>query len=89
VDLFEVFGSVTRVKILRILFRYGEAHVNRLAELLGINARAVRHHVNVLKRVGLVVEYKMGNLKVITLNYDDPRVRLLREIFNILEQLCS
>lgn len=58
-DFFKVFGDMTRVKILYVLFQ-SEMCVCDLAEVLGMSQSAISHQLRVLKHMKLVVNRRDG-----------------------------
>ena len=58
-DFYKVFGDVTRVKILCVLFQ-SELCVCDLAEALGMNQSAVSHQLKILKQAKLVKNTRAG-----------------------------
>ena len=60
-DFYKVFGYVTRVKILCVLFQ-SELCVCDLAEVLGMTQSAVSHQLRVLKQAKLVKNRREGKI---------------------------
>ena len=60
-DFYKVFGEVTRVKILCVLFQ-SELCVCDLAEVLGMTQSAVSHQLRVLKQAKLVKNRREGKI---------------------------
>ncbi len=60
-DFYKVFGDVTRVKILCVLFQ-SELCVCDLAEVLGMSQSAVSHQLRVLKQAKLVNNRREGKI---------------------------
>ena len=60
-DFYKVFGDVTRVKILCVLFQ-SELCVCDLAEVLGMTQSAVSHQLRVLKQAKLVKNRREGKI---------------------------
>lgn len=60
-DFYKVFGDVTRVKILCVLFQ-SELCVCDLAEVLGMTQSAVSHQLRVLKQAKLVKNRRDGKI---------------------------
>lgn len=56
---FKVFGDVTRIKILCVLFR-SEMCVCDLAEVLGMTQSAISHQLRMLKQMKLVKNRREG-----------------------------
>ena len=60
-DFYKVFGDVTRVKILCVLFQ-SELCVCDLAEVVGMTQSAVSHQLRVLKQMKLVKNRREGKI---------------------------
>lgn len=58
-EFYKVFGDVTRVKILCVLFE-SELCVCDLAEILGMTQSAISHQLRVLKQMKLVKNRREG-----------------------------
>ncbi|HYH63735.1 MAG TPA: metalloregulator ArsR/SmtB family transcription factor, partial [Urbifossiella sp.] len=56
-ELFRSLGDRSRLHILFLLARHGELNVSRIGEEVGQSQPAVSHHLNQLKKAGLV-EYR-------------------------------
>ena len=60
-DFYKVFGDVTRIKILCVLFQ-SELCVCDLAEVVGMTQSAVSHQLRVLKQMKLVKNRREGKI---------------------------
>ena len=60
-DFYKVFGDVTRVKILCVLFQ-SELCVCDLAEVVGMTQSAVSHQLRILKQMKLVKNRRDGKI---------------------------
>lgn len=58
-DFFKVFGDMTRIKILCVLFQ-AELCVCDLAEVVGMTQSAVSHQLRILKQMKLVKNRREG-----------------------------
>ncbi len=83
-SLEEILGSPGRVRILRVLAEHGEMNISRLVRETGMHHRLVNHHIEVLKRHGVVVEKRHGRARLISLNRGNPLVETLLELFTRL-----
>lgn len=76
-DFFKVFGELSRIKILSILY-HKELCVCELVEILAMNQSAISHQLRVLRAAKIVKSRKEG--KHIFYSLDDDHVReLLRD----------
>ncbi len=71
-ELFKVFGDMTRIKILYVLFE-AEVCVCDLAEILGMTQSAISHQLKILKQSKLVASRREG--KSIFYSLADGHVR--------------
>ena len=76
-ELFKVFGDITRVNILCVLFE-AELCVCDIAKLLGMTHSAISHQLRILKSARLVKYRREG--KVVFYSLDDDHVS---EIFDM------
>lgn len=65
--MFKAMADPTRLAILRILVG-GNKSVTELVEFLGASQPAVSHHLEILKRVGLVYKERKGKLMMNRIN---------------------
>jgi DNA-binding transcriptional ArsR family regulator len=75
-------GGITRIKIL-ILLRERPYNTNQLSEALGLDYKAIQHHLNVLEKNNLVTRQgeKYGVLFFIS-NYLEVNIETFDEICN-------
>ncbi len=75
-------GGITRIKIL-ILLRERPYNTNQLSEALGLDYKAIQHHLNVLEKNNLVTRQgeKYGVLFFIS-NYLEVNIEAFDEICN-------
>ena len=59
-ELFRGLGDRARLHILLLLARHGELHVSRIGEEVGQSQPAVSHHLNQLKKAGLIAFRRDG-----------------------------
>ena len=59
----DVFCSKTRLKILRLLFKFGQLNTSDLAHKLGANYRVTLQHLDLLEREGIVTERLCGRTR--------------------------
>lgn len=86
-NFFKVFGELSRIKILSILY-HKELCVCDLVEILAMNQSAVSHQLRVLRAAKIVKSRKEG--KHIFYSLDDDHVReLLRDGLEHIRGDCS
>jgi ArsR family transcriptional regulator, arsenate/arsenite/antimonite-responsive transcriptional repressor len=79
VEIFQMLGDPSRLKILLALARGGEMHVSALCEYLGHSQPAVSHHLSLLRSRRLVNSRRNG--KNIYYSVDSAGVRELLDDF--------
>lgn len=79
-DVFKSLADKSRIQILLMLARDGEMNVTTIGEELGQSQPAVSHHLNQLKKAGLIDYRRDGKFNYYRLDPDglDP---LVRELF--------
>lgn len=75
-EFFRALGDTSRVRILLAL-REGEQHVGALAELTGVSASAVSHHLRGLRQLRLIRPRRDG--RHVYYRLDDDHVAMLLE----------
>lgn len=83
--LVETFSSKGKVRVLRVLVRHGALNINRICKLTGLHHRLVKSHLDSLVSTGVIVEEKLGKLRVYKINYSDPKVKKVAKIVKVLE----
>ncbi len=81
----DVFASRGRIRILKLLMREGEVNITRIIKETGLHYNLVIKHLEVLEDLGLVVERRFGRSRIFSLNYDNPKVTLVRDLISIIE----
>jgi DNA-binding transcriptional ArsR family regulator len=62
-ELEDVFCSRTRIKVLKLLFQYGQLNTTDLARRLGANYATTLRHLSLLKKEGVVMEKRSGRTR--------------------------
>ena len=81
-----VLGSKGKIKILRLLMREGEVNITRIVRETGLRHSLVEKHLEELASMGIVVEKRIGRLRLFSLNLGNPRVALLLELLKRMEE---
>lgn len=76
-----LLGSKARVRILRVLIEKGELNITAIAREAEVNYKTATRHLEDLKRTGIVTEKIFGRIRVFRINLGDPRVEVLRCLF--------
>ena len=77
VELFKVFGDLTRVRIMAFLFEQSEVCVGDIAQALNMTASAISHQLKILKSSRLIKSRRDG--KQIYYSLADEHVFLILE----------
>ncbi len=80
-----ILGSRAKILIIKYLSEAFEANITRIVKSTGLHYRTVESNLEELKRMGVVEEHRYGRLRVFSLNYSDPKVRILIDAINALE----
>ncbi len=80
-----LLSSKTRIKILRALIKLKEVNITKLTRITELNHKVVRYHINILKEYGIVEEKHIGRICIIRLNENNPKVKVLKELFKELD----
>lgn len=81
----ELFASRGRVKILKLLLREGGMNITRIVKETGLHYNLVIKHLKALEALGLVVQRRFGRSRVFTVNYDNPKVAVVKDLMALLE----
>jgi len=59
----DALGSMTRLKIVRLLMQMGQLNVSNIAERMKISYVVTFKHLEILERAGIVVHRKFGRIR--------------------------
>jgi ArsR family transcriptional regulator len=79
-DLFKSLADRSRLRILFLLAEHGELNVTAIGEHLGQSQPAVSHHLNQLKKAGLIARRRDGKFNYYRLD-PDGLSRLTPDLF--------
>ena len=82
-DIFKALNDPVRREILKML-RHGDLTAGQIAEKFNITAPSISHHLDKLKRAGLVSSEKQGQFVIYSLN-----ATIIDEILNFILTLKS
>lgn len=80
-----LLGSKARIKILKVLVSKGELNITAIAREAEVNHRTALHHLEELKKAGILSEKVFGRVRIFRINSEDPRVEALRLLFKSVE----
>ena len=85
-QLLEVIGNASRLKILLALWKYdGELKIYKICQFTGLGRSAVRRHIQVLVKSGLVSKKLYGEIPLYSINNEDFRARAVINLFRELK----
>lgn len=76
-----LLGSKARIKILRVLIDKGELNITAIAREAEVNHKTALHHLEELKRTGIITEKVFGRVRIFKVNFEDPRIEALKLLF--------
>lgn len=89
VPIEEILASKGRLRILKLLLEYQELNITEIVRRTDLNHSIVLTHLKVLTEAGLVIEKRFGRIRIFRINLADPRVKLLKELFDLDKKLRS
>ena len=81
----DLLSSRGRVKVIKIILKYGETNITKIVRESGLNHRTVKKHLDFLVKTGLVNERVYGRVKLYSINYRNPQTLALRDILLTFE----
>ncbi len=81
----EIFTSKGRIRILKILLKYGEANITKIAREAGLNHSSTEKHLRKLVELGLVSEERYGRLRIFRINFSSPIMYIIKEFMEAVE----
>ncbi|MCE4606166.1 MAG: ArsR family transcriptional regulator [Desulfurococcales archaeon] len=74
----DILTSKGRIRVIKVLLKYGATNINTLIRESGLTHRLVNKYITELKEENLVTERRYGRLRVIEINYQNPKVSMLK-----------
>lgn len=82
----DILSSKGRIRILRILYHFGEANITKIVRESRLNHKSVVKHLKMLVKTGIVSERTAGRSKLYSINFANPKAIALRDILSVLEE---
>jgi predicted transcriptional regulator len=82
-DIADGFSSKGRVNIIKILIEVGETNISRIATASSQNHGVCSGHLKALTTMGILQEKVFGRIKIYRLRIEEPKVRALKNIFEL------
>ncbi len=79
--------SKGRFRVLKFLLEEGQANISRIIRETGLPHRLVEKHLEALKEAGVVVERRIGKLRIFEVDLTDARISATRQLLRELERL--
>ncbi|PVU71162.1 hypothetical protein DDW09_00195 [Sulfolobus sp. SCGC AB-777_L09] len=77
----------TAFKVLRILFKFGEINITKLSKETKIKYSTLERIIRILEEKKIVEVIEADRSKIIRLNYENPKVVILKNLFEELENI--
>lgn len=81
-----VLGSKTRLKILRILYHVGGLNVSEIARRVGANHKATLKHLEVLENEGILTHKTFGRIKIYRFKEGSQRAIAIQKLLEEWEE---
>ncbi|QIW25305.1 ArsR family transcriptional regulator [Sulfolobus sp. S-194] len=75
------------LKILYILFKEGEINISKLAKETKLNYSTLLKYIEILEQKKLIEVIRGDRSKIVRLNYANPKVIILKNLFEELEDI--
>jgi len=80
-----LLSSSCRRKILRVLSRRGRIHFMELVREVNSTYNQVNSNVRIFTEEGIVIDERLGRMRIIRLNRENPKTQLLLQALKLLE----
>jgi len=84
-DIEMILACKCRRQILKILWKRGRINIMLLVRKVNSTYSQVNSNLQVFAREGITVEERLGHKRVIRLNMDNPKTKVLLQVLNIFE----
>ncbi len=82
----EVFSSRVRMKILKLLNKFGELNVSELARRIGVNYQSASGHLKILESEGILLHKNYGRIRLFRLNDQSPKTKAALSLIEAWEK---
>jgi DNA-binding transcriptional ArsR family regulator len=79
----EILSSKGRIRIIRMLLKNGELNVSKIVRLSRLNHNSVVHHLDLLKRAGLVHEKDFGRIRIYRIRNENLIVKAMKSFISL------
>lgn len=78
-----LLGSKNKIKLLRILIKNKEAPMSLLRKNVNMKYGALKRFLQDLVNAGILQEFDLGFTKIYKTNFEDKRIKALKELFGL------
>jgi predicted transcriptional regulator len=82
----EVLGSKTRLKILKILSQVGELNVSEIARRLGANHKTTIKHLRIFENEGVLAHKTFGRIRMYRFNESSQKAKAIQNFIEAWEK---
>ena len=82
----KILASTCRQKILLCLAKVKKTHITNLVRMTNSTYNQIIRNVEMMNREGIVNIYCCGSLKIIELQYDEPKTERLLKALQLLQE---
>jgi DNA-binding transcriptional ArsR family regulator len=79
----EILSSKGRIRIIRMLLKNEELNVSKIVRLSRLNHNSVVHHLDLLKRAGLVLEKDFGRIRIYSIRNENLIVKAMKSFISL------
>lgn len=83
----KILASATRRKIFRILCRVNQMNIMDLVHKAKSTYNQIQSNLKVLEKEGVIIDEHKGHLRVIRLNWENPKTYLLLKALKMFNEL--
>lgn len=81
IDIEKILGSKSKIKVLKILIRYGTVPLSYIRKNVNMNYRDLKFFLGELEKANIIREHDVGGVKIYEVNKENHRAKLLKELF--------
>ncbi|MCL2134181.1 MAG: winged helix-turn-helix domain-containing protein [Candidatus Bathyarchaeota archaeon] len=85
-ELEDVFSSRMRVKILKLIFKFGQLNVSEIARRVNSNYSSTAGHLKVLESEGVLKVYLYGRVRLYSFNSGSQKSKVVQALIDVWEQ---
>jgi len=81
IQIEEILGSKNKIKLIKLFLEHEIVPLSYIRKRININYRDLKSYLSNLIRAEIIKEYDADGIKIYELNQENPKVKLLRELF--------